>query len=168
MGRKIERMIAPSLDAMGYDVVRVRLGGGNEPTLQVMAELKTGAAMTAEDCADISHAVSALLDVEDPIDGPFVLEVSSPGIDRPLVRAADFDRFAGFEARIELHGMIDGRRRFQGRLQGMVGDGVRLEAGSGSIDIPIDAIRNAKLVLTDALLAAGLAAGAKRNEQQAE
>src|SRR3546814_8590835 len=117
---RIEDMIAPSLADMGYDLVRVSLtGGAARMTLQIMAECLDGAGMTVDDCAAISRAVSALLDVEDPIRGAYVLEVSSPGIDRPLTRARDYERFAGYEAKVELRRMMDGRRRFRGRLMGV-------------------------------------------------
>src|SRR5437773_11488495 len=103
---------------MGYRLVRVALIGAQRPTLQVMAERRDEAAMTVEDCADISRSISALIDVEDPIAGAYLLEVSSPGIDRPLVRPEDYDRFAGFEARIELGEPVDGRKRYRVRLPG--------------------------------------------------
>ncbi len=99
---QIETMIVPSLEAMGYSVVRVSFTGGRRPTLQIMVERRDDRAMTVEDCATVSHSVSALLDVADPIAIPYHLEISSPGIDRPLVRRADYERFAGFEAKIEL------------------------------------------------------------------
>ncbi len=115
---EIARIIEPSLEAMGYRLVRVALTGSQRPTLQVMAERGDEAAMSVEDCAEISRSISALLDVADPIAGTYTLEVSSPGIDRPLVRPEDYDRFAGFAARIELHEPLDGRKRFHGRLLG--------------------------------------------------
>ena len=111
---EIARIIEPSLEAMGYRLVRLmQTGGLQRPTLQIMAERRDDAPMTVEDCAEISRAVSALLDVADPIASAYMLEVSSPGIDRPLVRPEDYDRFAGFEARIELVEPLDGRKRFQ-------------------------------------------------------
>ena len=116
---EIARIIEPSLDAMGYRLVRLmQTGGLRRPTLQVMAERRDEEPMTVEDCAEISRAVSALLDVADPIAGAYMLEVSSPGIDRPLVRPEDYDRFAGFEARIDLSSPLDGRKRFRGRVLG--------------------------------------------------
>ena len=119
---EIARIIEPSLDAMGYRLVRLmQTGGLRRPTLQVMAERRDDAPMTVEDCAEISRAVSALLDVADPIAGAYMLEVSSPGIDRPLVRPEDYDRFAGFEARIDLASPLDGRKRFRGRVLGRDG-----------------------------------------------
>ena len=123
---KIEATIAPSLAAMGYRLVRVSVTGGRRATLQVMAERADERAMTVEDCADISRTVSALLDVADPIAGSYTLEVSSPGIDRPLVKREDFARFAGHEAKIELAAPRDGRRHVRGRLLGVEGDDVRL------------------------------------------
>ena len=114
--------------------------------------------MTVEDCAEISRSVSALLDVADPIASAYMLEVSSPGIDRPLVRPEDYDRFAGFEARIDLAEPLDGadqsaRKRFRGRILGREGDHVRLAAETGEVRLPLDAIARAKLVLNDELLA---------------
>jgi ribosome maturation factor RimP len=154
---KIEAMIAPSLDAMGYRVVRVAVTGGRRATLQIMAERRDDQAMTVEDCAEISRTVSALLDVADPIAGAYTLEVSSPGIDRPLVRREDFARFAGFEAKIELTQPHDGRRRFRGKLLGVEGDAVRLLVDDAPVALPLAAVARAKLVLTDALLAASRA-----------
>ena len=141
---------------MGYEVVRVAFRGGRTAVLQVMVERTDRAEMTVEDCAGVSRAVSALLDVEDPIGGAYTLEVSSPGIDRPLTRQADFARFAGFEAQIELSVPMDGRRRFRGRLQGLDADGgVRLEMDGTTVVVPYGDIGTAKLVLTDELIAAG-------------
>lgn len=151
---QIERMIAPSLAAMGYDIVRVLLTGGQRPTLQVMAERTDGQDMSVDDCAEISRAVSALLDVEDPIAGPYTLEVSSPGIDRPLTRPVDFQRFAGFEARVETRQPVEGRKRFRGRLLGLEGDSIRIVTPEGEAALPVDDILRAKLVLTDELIAA--------------
>jgi ribosome maturation factor RimP len=150
---RIAEMIEPSLDAMGYRVVRVAVLGAARMTLQIMAERRDEAAMTVEDCADISRSVSALLDVADPIAGAYTLEVSSPGIDRPLVRPEDYDRFAGFEAKIELSQPVSGRKRFRGRLLGRAGDHVRLIGETGEVDVPLSAIARAKLILTDDLIA---------------
>ena len=151
---EISRLIEPSLEAMGYRLVRVALTSApRRPVLQVMAERLDEGAMSVEDCADISRQVSALLDVADPIAGAYMLEVSSPGIDRPLVRPEDFDRFAGFEARIELSAPLDGRKRFRGRLLGRADGCVRLKGDGGEARLPLAAIARAKLVLTDDLLA---------------
>ena len=150
----IEALIAPSLEAMGYRVVRVAFTGGRRATLQVMAERRDDSAMTVDDCATVSHSVSALLDVADPISSSYVLEVSSPGIDRPLVRPEDYQRFAGFEAKLELSAPRDGRRRFRGRILGLEGEAVKLDLGAEAVLLPLGAIARARLVLTDALIAA--------------
>ena len=151
---EIARIIEPSLEAMGYRVVRIAFIGARGATLQIMAERTDAAAMTVEDCAEISRAASALLDLADPIASAYTLEVSSPGIDRPLVRPEDYERFAGFEARIELARPLDGRKRFRGRLLGRSDAGARILAETGEVTLPFDAIARAKLVLTDELVAA--------------
>jgi ribosome maturation factor RimP len=150
----ITPIIEPSLTAMGYRVVRVAFLGARRATLQIMAERLDDAAMTVDDCTAISRSVSALLDVADPIAGAYMLEVSSPGIDRPLTRPEDYDRFAGFEAKIELGQPVDGRKRFRGRILGRADDLVRLHDDSGEVHLPIAGIAKAKLVITDDLLAA--------------
>jgi ribosome maturation factor RimP len=150
----IARLIEPSLEAMGYHLVRVVITSGRRATLQVMVERADEAPMTVEDCAVVSRSLSAVLDVADPIAGAYDLEVSSPGIDRPLVRLSDFDRFAGHEAKIELSGPRDGRKRFRGTLLGTRGEAIRLLTAAGETQLPFAAVARAKLVLTDALLAA--------------
>ena len=125
---EVERLISPSIDDLGYELVRVQLSGDGAPTLQIMAERKDRGDMTVEDCAEISRLVSALLDVEDPVPGAYTLEVSSPGLDRPLMRIGDYDRFAGYEARVETRRLIDGRKRFRGRLNGVRGDAIVIDA----------------------------------------
>jgi ribosome maturation factor RimP len=152
---KIESMIGPSLSAMGYSIVRVAFTGGrSRPTLQIMAERLDDVAMSVEDCETISHTVSALLDVADPIDSAYQLEISSPGIDRPLTRRADYERFAGFEAKIEMLRPVGGQRRFRGKLMGLEGGDAKLLVGTETLLLPLDAIARAKLVLTDELIAA--------------
>ena len=151
---RVERLIAPSLGDMGYDVVRVQLSGGaNRRKLQVMAERTDLGGMTVDDCADISRAVSALLDVEDPIAGPYDLEVSSPGIDRPLTRLHDFERFAGYEAKVELRALREGRRRFRGLLRGVEDGCVLIGVDDEVAALPFEDIERAKLLLTQELLA---------------
>ena len=152
--RQVTELIEPTLRDMGFELVRVQVSGGQRPTLQIMVERGDYAPPTVDDCAEVSHAVSALLDVADPLPGAYRLEVTSPGIDRPLVRRADYEHFAGFEARLETELPIDGRRRFRGRLLGLADDQVRLALPEGERLIPLDAIKKAKLVLTDDLLAA--------------
>jgi ribosome maturation factor RimP len=150
---EITRIVEPSLEAMGYRLVRVMLSGAKRPTLQLMAERLDNKPMSVEDCAEISRQVSALLDVADPIAGAYTLEVSSPGIDRPLVRPEDYDRFAGCEAQLELAQPQDGRKRFRGRLLGRADSDIRLAGPAGEVRLPFAAIAKAKLVLTDDLLA---------------
>jgi ribosome maturation factor RimP len=158
---KVKSIVEPSLEAMGYELVRVQLTGGDRPTLQIMAERADRGEMTVDHCAKISRTVSALLDVEDPIEAAYYLEVSSPGIDRPLTRLADFERFAGFEAKLEASTAIDGRRRFRGVLAGCDGDQVlvKQDGTDAAVAIPFDDLAKAKLVLTDALIAASGGAG---------
>ena len=150
----VERLIAPSLTAAGYEIVRVAFVGGPNGALQIMIERGDRHALTVDDCADVSRTVSALLDVEDAIAGPYTLEVSSPGIDRPLTRPEDFTRFAGFEAKLETRAPIDGRKRFRGRLLGLEGDRVRIATLEGESLLPLQELQRAKLVLTDELIAA--------------
>lgn len=154
----IANLIAPSIDALGYELVRVTLAGSTRKVLQIMAEPKDGRVMAVEDCARVSRAVSAILDVEDPISGAYSLEVSSPGIDRPLTRPKDFARFAGHEAKIETHEPIDGRKRFKGILKGVAAEHVKIDSEGAEVALPLNQIAKAKLVLTDALIAAHEAA----------
>jgi ribosome maturation factor RimP len=152
--QQLETMLTPILDAMGYDLVRVQISGTKHPTMQVMAERRDGVAMTVEHCAEISRAISAVLDVEDPFDTAYSLEVSSPGIDRPLTRAADYERFQGFEARVELREAIGGRRRFKGKLGGLRGDKIVMDQEGETVELPLAQVQRAKLILTDELIAA--------------
>ena len=156
---QVRILIEPTADAMGFELVRVRYTTGEQPTLQVMAERPDGT-MSVEDCAALSRTVSALLDVEDPIRGEYNLEVSSPGIDRPLTRRKDFERWAGFDTKVELFMPIDGQRRFRGLLKGLDGNDVVLETDTGPVTLAYDDIEKAKLVLTDALIDAHQAAEA--------
>ncbi len=150
---KIEQEITPSIVDLGYDIVRVSLQGNDVKTLQVMAERQDGIDMTVDDCETISRTVSALLDVIDPIAGRYVLEVSSPGLDRPLVRASDYARFKGDEAKIELVHDINGRKRFKGEILGLTDDNqVRLMCEGEEVRFPFSDIFKAKLILTDALI----------------
>lgn len=157
---RITELLAPALDATGYELVRVSLAGRGRRTLQVMVERKDRATMTVDDCAEASATVSAVLDETDPIAGAFELEVSSPGIDRPLTRPEDCRRFAGLDARVELTEPLEGRQRFTGRLAGLDQDGaagaeaVVLETDEGALRLPWRRVKKAKLVLNDALMAA--------------
>ena len=150
----IADLISPSIEALGYELVRVTLAGNTRKVLQIMAEPKDGRVMSVEDCARVSRAVSAILDVEDPISGAYSLEVSSPGIDRPLTRPKDFDRYAGHEAKIETHEPIEGRKRFKGILKGVADENVKIDSEGAELALPLNQIAKAKLVLTDALIAA--------------
>ena len=154
-------LLSPSAEGMGYEIVRLRLmgaGGRDAPvTLQIMAEKPDGT-MEIDDCAELSQAVSAILDVEDPIDKEYSLEVSSPGIDRPLTRPKDFAEYAGHRAKIEMSFPVEGgRRNFRGDIRGLEGDAVSLSLDDGPpVSLPIRDIADAKLVITDALIAESL------------
>ncbi len=156
MERKIAALVLPTLEGMGYELVRVVIQGKGSRILQVMAERQDRAAMSVEDCARLSRAVSAVLDVADLIQWPYVLEVSSPGFERPLTRMGDFSRFTGSETRLETWRSIAGRRRFRGRLLGINEAGaVRLALHEGrEVVIPHAEVAKAKLVFTDELAAA--------------
>ena len=154
---RIATIIRPVLDAIGFRLVRVRLSGQNGLTLQIMAERPDGT-MTVEDCEEVSRAVSPVLDVEDPIEKAYHLEVSSPGIDRPLVRKDDFAAATGHLLKLETAVMVADRKRFRGRIAGTDEDGITLERDQASygdepvVRIPWDAIDDAKLILTDDLI----------------
>ncbi|MBE1236384.1 ribosome maturation factor RimP [Phaeovibrio sulfidiphilus] len=161
----LDKLLAPTLEYLGYDIVRVSLQGAGRTTLQVMAERQDGAPMTVADCETISRSLSALLDVEDPIPGTYDLEVSSPGLDRPLVRRRDYERFAGREARIETDRLINGQRRFRGVIEGIdEADMVAIRVPDAPEDqdpvrlVPFGAIIKAKLLMTDALIEEALRA----------
>ena len=152
---RLAAVVEPVLAHMGYELVRVAVLGRERPTVQVMADRADGALIGVDDCERISHAVGAALDVEDPLPGAWTLEVSSAGIDRPLTRVKDWVRFAGHLARVELATPIEGRRRFTGIVLGADENAARLRLDDGSeMPVPLSAIRRAKLVLTDALIAA--------------
>ncbi len=150
----LEDLIQPTIDALGYDLVRLMVSGRQRPTLQVMAERKDRHPMTVEDCETISRALSAKLDVEDPLPNAYTLEVSTPGIDRPLVKSLDFQRFSGHLAKVETKAPISGQRRFTGKIVTATDAAVRLAVGAGEIDVPIAEIARAKLVLTEDLIRA--------------
>lgn len=154
MAARVEELISPAVSDLGFEIVRVLLSGGeHRRILQIMAEPADGRPMTVEHCADISRAVSAILDVEDPVPGAYELEVSSPGLDRPLVKLADFARFAGFEAKIETAVVIDGRKRFKGRVTGTEGNEILVVVDGESVRIDHGDIAKAKLIVTDEMLA---------------
>jgi ribosome maturation factor RimP len=152
---RLTAIVTPTLEGMGYELVRVTVMGRDRLTVQVMADRVDGSQITVAECETISHALSAVLDVEDPIAGAWSLEVSSAGIDRPLTRIKDWNRFAGHLVRAEAVAPIAGRRRFAGVALGADATGARLRLDDGSeVVLPLGAIRRAKLVLTDALIAA--------------
>jgi ribosome maturation factor RimP len=152
---RLAEIVAPTLEAMGYELVRVAVLGRDRPTVQVMADRVDGSQITVADCEAISHALGAVLDVEDPIPGAWSLEVSSAGIDRPLTRPKDWNRFAGHLARAESVIPIDGRKRFSGIVLGADDNAARMRLDDGSeVTLPLAGLRRAKLVLTDALIEA--------------
>ena len=150
---RISAAIEPSLGHLGYELVRVMVLGRDRPTVQIMADRADGSLIAVEDCERISHAVSAVLDVDDPLPGRWVLEVSSAGIDRPLTRTKDWNRFSGHQARVELIAPHAGRRRFTGIVLGADEQAAKLRLDTGEeVALPLADIRRAKLVLTDALI----------------
>jgi ribosome maturation factor RimP len=155
MDRRLADIVQPVIEGLGFELVRIRLMGGATRILQIMADKPEGG-IEVDHCGDISTAVSAVLDVEDPIEENYVLEVSSPGIDRPLTRLKDFEMWKGWEARIETTELIDGRRRFKGTLGGVEGDEVLIEIEDGkdtvTIGLQFDWLSDAKLILTDELI----------------
>ncbi|MEO1275990.1 MAG: ribosome maturation factor RimP [Pseudomonadota bacterium] len=161
--QRLATIVQPTVEDMGYGLVRLRLMGGKRATLQIMAERPDGT-MEVEDCAQLSRAVSAVLDVEDPISDGYTLEVSSPGIDRPLTRLEDFERWEGYEARLETEEMIEGRKRFKGILAGVEDGEVLIEIDEGTIGLAFDWLSDAKLLLTDDLIAESLRRGGKAGQ----
>ena len=151
---RVQELITPSLEAMGLELVRVRYGGPGRPTLQIMIERTDREFLTVDECALASKAVSALLDIEDPVGGAYNLEVSSPGLDRPLTRIADYQRFAGFEAKIDVMEPIDGRKRIRGELVGVENENVQIRQTGDCLIVPFSIIKKAKLVLTEKLILA--------------
>lgn len=158
---ELQSLIEPVAQALGYSLVRVRMSASRHPVLQVMAERADGL-MEVDDCARLSRAISALFDEVDPIESEYSLEVSSPGIDRPLTRRRDYESFAGHEARIDLKAPLEGRKRIKGVLKGLKGEDVLIETSVEAqgepvvLPVPFILIGDAKLVLTDALIAEDL------------
>jgi ribosome maturation factor RimP len=152
----LERLIGPEVESLGYDLVRVMMiGGSSDPTLQVMAERRDTRQLDLADCERISRCLSQMLDLADPIDGSYRLEVSSPGIDRPLTRLKDYSDWKGHQARMMLAEPHEGRKKFTGELRGLEGDLVLIRTDSDeSHALPFSAISSAKLLLTDKLIQA--------------
>ena len=151
---KIAAIVEPIIEDLGYELVRVQLFSspkGEASTLQIMAELPDGT-MTVDGCAKISREISVILDVEDPIDSEYVLEVSSPGLDRPLTRLKDFVNYAGFEAKIELTKAVDNRKRYRGKLLGTEGEVILIKVDGENFEINFSDVHKAKLVMTDELM----------------
>ncbi|MFC3613535.1 ribosome maturation factor RimP [Lutimaribacter marinistellae] len=170
--RRLAEIVTPVIEDLGFELVRIRLMSGKQATLQIMADKPDGG-IEVDDCAEISNAVSATLDVEDPILDAYTLEVSSPGIDRPLTRLKDFAMFEGYEAKLETSELIDGRRRFKGELAGVEDDEVLVnilqDGETVTIGLKFDWLSDAKLVLTEDLIKEMLrqrkAAGALNEDQ---
>ena len=150
--KKIERTITPIVESMGFEIVRVLLIGSGKPTLQIMAERPEGG-ITIDECGKLSQAISVILDVENTLeDSSYYLEVGSPGIDRPLTRLKDFDRYAGQEVRMEIEPALEGRKRFRGKLQGTKGELVLLATEEGEKQIPFSSIEKAKLFVPEEII----------------
>ena len=150
----LEPVFEPVIEQAGFKLVRLRMMGGSSRTLQVMAERPDGS-MDVEGCAILSHVLLDFIEAEDPIEGDYEIEVSSPGIDRPLTRLSDFARWSGHEAKIELNTLIEGRKRFRATLLGLDGQDVVIRdssIGNADIKFPFRAVANAKLILTDKLI----------------
>ncbi|OCO98712.1 MULTISPECIES: ribosome maturation factor RimP [unclassified Ensifer] len=172
LDQRVADIIEPVLVPMGYRLVRVRMSGQNGLTLQIMAERNDGT-MTVEDCEEISKAISPVLDVEDPIDKAYHLEVSSPGIDRPMVRKSDFFRWQGHLLKCETSVLVDGRKRFRGKIVSVDDDGFRLERDQPAygeepvVVIPFTTLSEARLILTDDLIRDALTADKKAKAERA-
>ena len=152
---RVAKIIEPTIEDMGFELVRARITGEARPRLQVMAEPIDGRNMDVEDCASLSRAISAVLDVEDPITSAYTLEVSSPGIDRPLTRLKDFDRWKGFDVKVEMEQSEYERKRFTGKLLGLVdGNKIEINVDGDIYELPFDDLHRAKLLLSDELLKA--------------
>lgn len=151
MDKKLAELLNPILEDLGFEMVRVRLSNGNPSTLQIMADRLDGQ-IGVDELAEINTSVGTILDIEDPIPENYTLEISSPGIDRPLTRKKDFDSFQGFEAKVETTELIDGRRRFRGVLAGVNNDEVLINLEEGTIGLKFTWLSDARLVLSDDLI----------------
>ncbi|MEM1105697.1 MAG: ribosome maturation factor RimP [Pseudomonadota bacterium] len=171
--QRVLSLAEPVAAALGLEIVRVRVTGGRRPSLQIMVDRAGGALADVEDCTDLSRALSPALDVDDPVTGAYTLEVSTPGIDRPLTRPGDFAAWAGHDAKVELSVPVDGQRRFRGAILAEDEAGVHLDLGEGlELTATLDEMTKAHLVLTDALIAeaearAGVAAAIEDDQNGA-
>ena len=166
MAATLAGLVSPVLDGLGYRLIRVKISGRDGQTVQIMAERPDGS-MTIDDCERVSKELSPLLDAHDLISDAYRLEISSPGIDRPLVRASDFENWSGHLAKIELREAVDGRRRFQGKLEGYEDGEVRVEVelpevGATTIGFPLSLVSEARLVMTDDLIREALTRAKKQ------
>ena len=169
LAAELAALVEPALEDLGFRLVRVHVAGGDTRTVQIMAERPDGT-ISVDDCETISRQISPLIDVRDPIPGAWRLEISSPGIDRPLVRPSDFEDWAGYDAKVELTEPVDGRKRFKGRLEGFEDGEARIEvdlgeAGRAVLGFPIALVKDAKLVLTDELIREALTRAKKTMKQ---
>ncbi len=172
MAAELARLVEPVLESLGFRLVRIQVSGRQGQTVQVMAERPDGT-MTIDDCETVSRNLSPLLDTVDLVSGSYHLEVSSPGIDRPLVRASDFETWAGYEAKVELKSPVDGRKRFRGLIDGFEGGEARIAceiegAGTQVLGFPVDLVADARLVLTEELVREALRRSKSRKTASSE
>ena len=153
---KIEELIGPTINSLGYDLVRVQILDEGTKTLQIMVDRLDEANLTIDDCSIISKEISVIIDINDPIGENYLLEVSSPGIDRPLLRFKDFEKYAGFHARVDMNTALEGRKKFKGKLTGVEGDNIRIKVKEETYLLPFSKIEKAKLTLTQELLDAAI------------
>ena len=149
---KIKELISPVIESLGYEVVRVQIYDEGTKTLQIMVDRLDGVNLNVDDCSTISKEISVIIDVNDPISENYLLEVSSPGIDRPLLLFKDFQKYAGFHARVDMNIALDGRKKFKGKLTGVEGDNIRIRIKEETYSLPFSEIEKAKLLLTQELL----------------
>jgi ribosome maturation factor RimP len=170
---RVAAIVEPVIEGIGFRLVRVKVSAQHGTTIQIMAERPDGQ-MSVADCETVSRAVSPVLDLEEPVSEAYNLEISSPGIDRPLVRRSDFERWADHEAKIELEPPLDGRKRFRGVVRGVEGDAVLIEMPDAKnpearmARVPLDSVADARLVLTDELIRESLRRGAAKLEDDEE
>ena len=153
---KIEELITPTINSLGYDLVRVQILDEGTKTLQIMVDRLDEANLTIDDCSIISKEISVIIDINDPIGENYLLEVSSPGIDRPLLRFKDFEKYAGFHARVDMSIALEGRKKFKGKLTGIEGNNIRIKVKEETYLLPFSKIEKAKLTLTQELLDAAV------------